>query len=38
MELTRAMRVDGDTLTIRIRTTALDGTPVQRTLTWSRVA
>lgn len=36
--LTRAMRVDGDTLTITLGTTAPDGRPVTRTLTWSRIA
>jgi hypothetical protein len=35
--LTRAMRVDGDTLTITLDTTSIDGRPVTRTLTWSRV-
>src|SRR5512140_1983305 len=35
--LTRAMRVDGDTLTITLDTSAGDGRPVTRTLTWSRV-
>jgi len=34
--LTRAMRVDGDTLTITLDTTSIDGRPVTRTLTWSR--
>jgi len=34
--LTRAMRVDGDTLTIALDTTSIDGRPVMRTLTWSR--
>ncbi|MGE5116818.1 MAG: lipocalin-like domain-containing protein [Betaproteobacteria bacterium] len=36
-ELTRAMTVAGDTLTIRLRTAAADGTPVTRTLLWRRV-
>ena len=36
--MTRAMRVDGDTLTITLDTTSIDGQPVTRTLTWSRVA
>lgn len=35
--LTRAMDVQGDTLVIRLDTTAMDGTPVTRTLTWKRV-
>lgn len=35
--LTRAMRVDGDTLTITLDTTSIDGRAVTRTLTWSRV-
>jgi hypothetical protein len=36
MELTRAMTVTGDTLVIQLETTAADGTPVVRTLTWRR--
>ena len=35
--LTRAMQVEGDTLRIRLETTAADGAPVVRTLTWRRV-
>jgi Lipocalin-like domain len=35
--LTRAMEVEGDTLVIKLDTTAADGTPVTRTLTWRRV-
>jgi hypothetical protein len=35
--LTRAMEVKGDTLVIRLETTAGDGTTVTRTLTWQRV-
>lgn len=35
--LTRAMDVQGDTLVIRLDTTAMDGTAVTRTLTWKRV-
>jgi hypothetical protein len=35
--LTRAVEVQGDTLTIRLDTNAADGTPVTRTLTWRRV-
>ena len=35
--LTRAMQVEGDTLTIKLDTNAADGTPVTRTLTWRRV-
>ena len=38
MVLTRAMEVRGDTLVIRLETTAADGTPVVRTLTWDRAA
>lgn len=36
MVLTRAMEVHGDTLFIKLETTAADGTPVTRTLTWQR--
>ena len=35
--LTRAMNVEGDTLTISLETMAADGTAVTRTLTWQRV-
>jgi len=35
--LTRAMDVRGDTLVIRLDTTAADGTALTRTLTWRRV-
>jgi hypothetical protein len=35
--LTRAMTVDGDTLTIQLQTNAVDGEPVTRTLVWQRV-
>lgn len=35
--LTRAMEIQGDTLVIRLETTAADGTPVTRTLTWQRI-
>ena len=35
--LTRAMRVDGDTLTITLDTTSISGQAVTRTLTWLRV-
>lgn len=35
--VTRPMRVDGDVLTLRLETTAVDGTPVVRTLRWQRV-
>jgi hypothetical protein len=35
--LSRAMCVRGDSLEIRLDTTAWDGTPVTRTLTWQRV-
>lgn len=38
MVLTRAMQVEGDTLVIRLATTAADGTPVTRTLTWRRAS
>jgi hypothetical protein len=38
MVLTRAMEVRGDTLSIKLETTAADGTPVVRTLTWKRVS
>jgi len=37
MVLTRAMQVRSDTLVIRLETTAADGTPVTRTLTWRRL-
>jgi lipocalin-like protein len=33
---TRAMHVDGDTLTIKLATTSNDGQPVTRTLIWHR--
>jgi lipocalin-like protein len=36
MVLTRAMAVEGDELTIRLETTALDGVPITRTLKWRR--
>jgi hypothetical protein len=36
MVLTRGMEVTGDTLRIKLETTAADGTPVIRTLTWRR--
>jgi hypothetical protein len=35
--LTRAMDVQGDTLVIKLDTTAADGATVTRTLTWGRV-
>ena len=35
--VTRPMQVDGDELTLRLETTAVDGTPVVRTLKWRRV-
>lgn len=35
--LTRAMDVQGDTLVIKLDTTAADGATVTRTLTWKRV-
>jgi len=37
MVLTREMEVRGDTLVIRLETTAADGTEVIRTLTWTRL-
>ncbi|HSW82631.1 MAG TPA: lipocalin-like domain-containing protein [Usitatibacter sp.] len=36
MVLTRGMQVTGDSLVITLETTAADGTPVVRTLTWRR--
>ena len=36
MVLTRGMEVAGDALVITLETTAADGTPVVRTLTWKR--
>jgi hypothetical protein len=38
MVLTRAMHVQGNTLVISLDTTAVDGTPVTRTLTWRRLS
>jgi hypothetical protein len=35
--LTRAMQVQGDTLVIKLDTTAADGAAVTRTLTWRRI-
>ncbi len=37
MVLSRAMTVTGDRLVIALDTTAADGTPVTRTLTWERI-
>jgi hypothetical protein len=37
MTLTRAMSVRGDTLVIKLETTAADGASVTRTLTWRRL-
>jgi len=37
MTLTRAMRVTGNILIIELATTAADGMPVVRTLTWHRL-
>lgn len=37
MVLTRGMEVRGNTLLITLETTAADGTPVTRTLTWQRL-
>lgn len=34
--VTRRMEVDGDTLTLRLPTTAADGEPIVRTLQWRR--
>jgi hypothetical protein len=36
--LTRQMHVRGDELVIRVQTSAADGVPITRTLTWRRVA
>lgn len=36
MVLTRAMEVAGDALRMQLETTAADGTPVTRRLTWER--
>ena len=38
MVLTRAMRVSGDELVIQLDTASADGTPVVRTLRWTRAA
>lgn len=38
MVLTRSMRVSGDELVIQLETASADGTPVVRTLRWSRAA
>jgi hypothetical protein len=38
MVVTRELQVEGDVLTIRLQTNALDGTQVQRTLRWQRAA
>ena len=38
MMLTREMHVIGDQLVIRLNTTAADGVPVVRTLTWQRMS
>jgi len=35
--LTRTMTVEGDTLTIRLRTSSFQGEPILRTLVWRRV-
>jgi hypothetical protein len=35
--VTRGMTVTGDTLTILLRTTSIDGAEVTRTLTWKRI-
>jgi hypothetical protein len=35
---TREMHVDGDTLTIKLATTSVDGEPITRTLIWERSA
>lgn len=36
-EVTRAMGVHGDELRLTLQTNAVDGTPVERRLTWRRV-
>lgn len=38
MEVSRTLTVDGDSLTIQLETTTIDGEPIVRTLTWERVA
>lgn len=38
IEVSRTLRVSGDSLVIELETTTLDGEPVTRTLTWERVA
>ena len=38
MVVTRPMSIDGDVLTLRLPTTAIDGESVVRTLKWRRVA
>jgi len=38
MVLTRSMRVSGDELVIQLDTASADGTPVVRTLRWTRAA
>lgn len=38
IEVARTLTVDGDTLTIRLDTTAHDQEPVTRVLTWARMA
>jgi hypothetical protein len=38
MVLTRSMRVSGDELVIQLETASADGTPVVRTLRWTRAA
>ncbi|HEX4384196.1 MAG TPA: lipocalin-like domain-containing protein [Myxococcales bacterium] len=38
MVVTRGLQVEGNTLIIRLKTNALDGTPVERTLRWMRAA
>ena len=37
LQITRALRVQGDRLVIQLETTAVGGEPVTRTLTWERV-
>jgi hypothetical protein len=37
MTLTRAMTVEGDRLSIQLRTTSVEGEAITRTLVWRRV-
>ena len=38
IEVSRQLTVNGNNLVIRLETTTMDGEPVERTLTWERVA